>query len=79
MALSSAHNRNPEGKNQYVPICESKFPITVIIMLNLFQNYIVTAESPLLQEALDKYHQGLITDNQRISELLLADHGIVMK
>lgn len=48
-------------------------------MLNLFQNYIVTAESPLLQEALDKYHQGLITDNQRISELLLADHGIVMK
>ncbi|KAF8811204.1 hypothetical protein BYT27DRAFT_7221594 [Phlegmacium glaucopus] len=59
MALSSVHNRNPEGKNQYGPV--------------------LTVDSLLLRETLEKYHQGLITNNQRISELLLADHGINMK
>jgi hypothetical protein len=39
----------------------------------------VTADSLLLQEALERYHRRLITDNRRISELLLADHGIDMK
>ncbi|KIM43482.1 hypothetical protein M413DRAFT_443403 [Hebeloma cylindrosporum] len=39
---------------------------------------VLTAESPVLQEALERYHRGLITDNQRISELLFADHGITM-
>ena len=40
---------------------------------------LVSADDPVLQEALKKYHQGLITDNNRISELLLVDHGIEMK
>ena len=38
----------------------------------------VTADSPILQEALEKYHRRLITDNNRISELLLVDHNIEM-
>ncbi|KDR70412.1 hypothetical protein GALMADRAFT_230064 [Galerina marginata CBS 339.88] len=59
MASSSAHNRNPKGKNQFAPV--------------------LTADDPTLQAALEKYHRGLITDNARISELLLADHGIEMK
>jgi hypothetical protein len=40
---------------------------------------VLTADNPLLREVLEKYHQRLITDNNRISELLLADHNIVMK
>ena len=79
MVLSSAHNRNPKGKNQYDPIRESNFLLVTIISLVFLKKYIVTAESPLLQEALEKYHRGLITDDRRISELLLADHSIVMK
>ena len=42
-------------------------------------NFIVSADSPVLQEALKKYHRELISDNIRISELLLAEHGIDMK
>ncbi|KAF8236371.1 hypothetical protein L208DRAFT_1457659 [Tricholoma matsutake] len=40
---------------------------------------VLSACNPVLQEALRKYHQELITDNNRISELLLADYGIDMK
>ncbi|KAF8967102.1 hypothetical protein BDZ97DRAFT_1903511 [Flammula alnicola] len=40
---------------------------------------VLTADSSILQEALEKYHRRLITDNKRISDLLLADHNIEMK
>lgn len=40
---------------------------------------LVSASDPVLQTALKKYHQGLITDNNLISELLLADYDIDMK
>ncbi|KAF8714408.1 hypothetical protein AX14_012714 [Amanita brunnescens Koide BX004] len=40
---------------------------------------VLSANDPVLQEALRKYHRGLITDNDRISELLFADYGITMK
>jgi hypothetical protein len=77
MALSSSHNRNPKGKNQFDPVCESGFLISIVQPLIFFAT--VTADSPILQEALEKYHRQLITDNNRISELLLADHNIEMK
>ena len=76
MASSSAHNRNPEGKNQYGTVCESKNSSCFITYLRII---LVTASNPVLQEALKKYHRGLITDNNKISELLLADYGIDMK
>ncbi|KAK2459393.1 hypothetical protein APHAL10511_008591 [Amanita phalloides] len=41
--------------------------------------HVVSADDPVLQEALKKYHHGLIMDNNIISELLLADYGIEMK
>lgn len=39
----------------------------------------VSADDPVLQEALKEYHRRLITDNDKISELLLADYKIDMK
>ena len=43
------------------------------------RNFKVSADSPVLREALEKYHRELISDNKRISKLLLAKHGIDMK
>jgi len=78
MASSSSHNRNPEGKNQYGHVGELK--ISSHLYFIVYPHIIlVSASDPVLQEALKKYHQGLITDNNIISELLLADHGIEMK
>jgi hypothetical protein len=77
MASSSSHNRNPKGKNQFDPVCESDSLISIIQLPILFAA--VSADSPILQEALEKYHHRLITDNKRISDLLLADHKIDMK
>ena len=77
MASSSSHNRNPKGKNQFGPVCESGSSISIVQLLTFFGT--VTADNPILQEALEKYHHQLITDNNRISELLLADHNIEMK
>jgi hypothetical protein len=77
MASSSSHNRNPKGKNPFDPVCESGFLISNVQLLIFFGT--VTADSPILQEALKKYHRQLITDNNRISEPLLADHNIEMK
>jgi len=39
----------------------------------------VSADDPVLQEVLKEYHRRLITDNNKISELLLADYKIDMK
>jgi hypothetical protein len=39
----------------------------------------VPASDPTLKEALTKYHQGLITNDARIAELLLVEYGIEMK
>ena len=77
MASSSSYNRNPKGNNQFDPVCESGSLISVIQSLTFFGT--VTADSPILQEALEEYHRRLITNNNRISELLLADHNIEMK
>lgn len=52
---------------------------SILIVQSLIPFNTVTADSPILREALEKYHRGLITDNKRISELLLADYGIDMK
>jgi hypothetical protein len=76
MASSSSHNRNSKGKNQFDPVCESDL-ISIVQMLILFTP--VPADSPILQDALKKYHRHLITDNKRISDLLLADYNIEMK
>jgi hypothetical protein len=77
MASLSSHNRNPKGKNQFDPVCESGFLISIVQPLIFFAT--VTADSPILQEALKKYHCQLITNNNRISKLLLADHNIKIK
>ena len=79
MASSSMHNRNPEGKNQYGAVCESKVSSHFITYLSYLHIILVSAHDPVLQEALRKYYRELITDNNRISELLLADYGIDMK
>ena len=44
-----------------------------------YLHILVSADDPVLQEALKTYHQRLITDNNKISELLLADYKIDMK
>jgi hypothetical protein len=81
MASSSTFNRNPEGKNQYGTVCESnsRFVLVLIQVLYMIYRILVTADSQLLQDALNKYHRRLITDNRRISELLLAEYDIDMK
>ena len=65
------------GKNQFGPVCESGMLAVQFIPYPFV--IIVPADNPVLQEALEKYHRGLITDNTRISKLLQADYGIDMK
>ena len=78
MASSNSHNRNPEGKNQYGHVGEPKISsqLYVIVYPHII---LVSANDPVLQEALRKYHRELVTDNNKISERLLADYRIEMK
>jgi len=69
MSSSSAHNRNPEGKNQYGTVCEL---LNLPVIISHPHVNPVSADSPVLREALEKYHRELISDNTRISELLLG-------
>jgi hypothetical protein len=72
----SSHNRNPKGVNQYAPVRKFGHFYFCVIYIN---EVLATAQDPALKAALETYHRQGLTSNKRISELLKADHNIVIK
>ena len=69
---SSSFNCNPVGKNQHVNLRE------LIVFVNLPLSIICNqaGADKTFRAALEKYHREKLTNNEKTSKRLLADHDI---